>query len=176
MQEVRSRNVFWTEGLGLVKFEFKFEIWALAYTTIVRSKLEYSACVWDPHHQKDINTLEMVNRRAARVVYNKTWREKDVSPTQLLSDLGWKTLAQRRKEQRLIMMFKIHNGLVAVPPTQLQQPSVKTRGQTLKFRHLHASCDKVKHSYYHRTIPEWNQLGEQIVNAESLEIFKSKLQ
>ena len=149
---------------------------ALAYTTIVRPKLEYSACVWDPHHQKDINILEMVNRRAARVVYNKTWREKDVSPTQLLSDLGWKTLAQRRKEQRLIMMFKIHNGLVAVPPTQLQQSTIKTRGQSIKFRHLHSSCEKVKNSYYHRTIPEWNDLGEETVGSQTLEAFKSKIQ
>ena len=113
---------------------------------------------------------------AARVVYNKTWREKDVSPTQLLSDLGWKTLAQRRKEQRLIMMFKIHNGLVAVPPTQLQQTTIKTRGQSIKFRHLHSSCEKVKNSYYHRTIPEWNDLGEETVGSKTLEAFKSKIQ
>ena len=146
---------------------------ALAYTTIVRPKLEYSSCVWDPHHKKDINVLEMVNRRAARVVYNKTWREKDVSPTQLLNDLGWKTLAERRRDQRLIMMYKIQNGLVAVPPTRLQQPTRQTRGQSIKFKQLQSTCEKVKNSFYHKTIPEWNKLGEKAVTAESLEAFKT---
>ena len=117
--------------------------------------------------------LEMVNRRAARVVYNKTWREKDVSPTQLLNDLGWKTLAERRRDQRLIMMYKIQNGLVAVPPTRLQQPTRQTRGQSIKFKQLQSTCEKVKNSFYHKTIPEWNKLGEKAVTAESLEAFKT---
>ena len=42
----------------------------IAYTSIARPTLECSACVWDPNHKKDLNILEMVNRRVARVVYN----------------------------------------------------------------------------------------------------------
>ena len=29
-----------------------------AYTTMVRPRLEYSSTVWDPHHNRDINSLE----------------------------------------------------------------------------------------------------------------------
>ena len=54
---------------------------ALAYTTLVRPKMEYCATVWDPHLQKDSDILERVNRRAARVVFKKSFYEKDVSPT-----------------------------------------------------------------------------------------------
>jgi len=35
---------------------------------MVRSTLEYSSGVWDPHLQKDIDNVERVNRRAARFV------------------------------------------------------------------------------------------------------------
>ena len=72
--------------------------------------MEYCASVWDPHLKADIDTLEQVNRRAARVVHNKGWREQGVSPTAILNDLGWETLAERREKQRLIMFFRISHG------------------------------------------------------------------
>ena len=67
-----------------------------------------------PRHQKDIDALERVNRRAARVVHKKAYRQQDVSPTNLLKELGWQPLEKRREQQRLTMMYKISNGLVAV--------------------------------------------------------------
>ena len=32
----------------------------IAYTTLVRPKIEYSSTVWDPHIKEDINILERV--------------------------------------------------------------------------------------------------------------------
>ena len=37
-----------------------------AYTALVRPHLEYYAAVWNPYQQKDCETLEKVQRRAAR--------------------------------------------------------------------------------------------------------------
>ena len=65
---------------------------ALAYTTLARPKLEYCSSAWDPHKAADIDDLEMVNRRAARVVYNYIRFERDVSPTALINELGWQSL------------------------------------------------------------------------------------
>ena len=36
------------------------------YTTIIRPKLEYACAAWDPHHKKDIMTLESVLIKGAR--------------------------------------------------------------------------------------------------------------
>ena len=36
------------------------------YTTIIRPKLEYACAAWDPHHKKDIMTLEKVQRKEAK--------------------------------------------------------------------------------------------------------------
>ena len=148
---------------------------SLAYTSIARPKLEYSATVWDPHTQKDSDILEKVNRRAARVVYKKSFWDQDVSPTKLIKELGWKTLAERRQQQRLCMMFKINNKLVAVPPTQLIKPARILRGHSQKFQTIRTSCNTVKFSFYPRTIPEWNSLTEDIISAPSLDSFKNRL-
>jgi hypothetical protein len=33
----------------------------------------------------------------------------------MMNELGWKPLNERRKEQRLVLLFKIVNDLVAIP-------------------------------------------------------------
>ena len=51
------------------------EVKSMAYTHLVRPMLEYASCVWDPYFDKDINTSEMVQRRAERwVTSNYDWR------------------------------------------------------------------------------------------------------
>ena len=42
------------------------EVKATAYSTLVQPTLEYVTVVWDPHQQYFINSIEMVQRRAAR--------------------------------------------------------------------------------------------------------------
>ena len=148
---------------------------SLVYCTLVRPKLEYCVSVWDPYQQQDIDALERINRRAARVVYNKTWREQGVSATALLKDLGWDPLSDCRRQHRLSLMYGITHGLVAVPPTRLEKPFRNTRGHSFIYKTFGTTCDIVKHSYYPRTIPEWNNFSDSIVNAPSLDSFKQRL-
>jgi hypothetical protein len=42
-----------------------------AYQTAIRHKLEYCYTVWDPHTNENINSLEKVQRRAARYTCNR---------------------------------------------------------------------------------------------------------
>ena len=39
-----------------------------AYVTIVRPNLEYATAVWDPYRQEQIDSIEAVQRRAARFI------------------------------------------------------------------------------------------------------------
>ncbi|CAH1273930.1 Hypp5238 [Branchiostoma lanceolatum] len=146
-----------------------------AYFSLVRSSMEYAAVVWDPFRQKDIDALEMVNRRAARFV-TSNYRRQDVSVTALLRDLKWPSLQTRRHDARLAMMYKITNGLVAIPPTRLTPAHARTRANHAhKYRTLQPKCDTAKFAYFARTIPEWNNLSAHVVDSPSLDAFKSRL-
>jgi len=43
-----------------------------AYTSLIRPLLVYGAAVWDPYLQKDTQSIEMVQQRAARWVKDAT--------------------------------------------------------------------------------------------------------
>ena len=83
-----------------------------AYTTLVRPQLEYAAAVWDPYTTEKINQLEMVQRRAARYVHNDYSHKSSV--TDMLDELGWRSLELRRADIRLVFLYKSIHGVVAV--------------------------------------------------------------
>src|SRR5664279_266711 len=147
---------------------------ALAYTSLVRPHLEYAAAAWDPHTARDTVQLEKVQRRAARFA-KKDFR-RTTSVTQLLADLGWGQLADRRRVARLSMMFKAVHGLTAIPTGNLLRPTrcTKRTGQAT-FINLYARTDAYKYSFMPRTIADWNALPESTRSKPSVDSFRGAL-
>ena len=61
--------------------------------------------MWAPYTQSNINAIEAVQRREARFVFNNYSIFASVS--NMIANLGWNSLHNRRNELRLIMLFKI---------------------------------------------------------------------
>ena len=104
------------QKLGFIKRNIKVNDQKLkerAYKAIVRPTLEYCSTVWDPYHKTQAQSLEMVQRRAARWVTGRYHNISSVSD--MLRDLGWRDLAQRRADNRLNMLYKITKGIVNIP-------------------------------------------------------------
>ena len=145
-----------------------------AVRSLTMPHLQYCCTVWDPH-KKSKDQLEMVNRRAARCVFNKRCRDRTVSPTAILYQLSWRELEQKRRHQRLVMTYKIVHGEVAIPRYRFAAPGRLTRhDHNRKLGTKHSSHDTVKNLFFRR-VHDWNSLHHDTVDATSVEAFKNRL-
>ena len=163
-------------SLGFIKrnlYSCSKPIKQTAYLALVRPLLEYSNSIWDPNQKELINKVEMVQKRAARFVTNTY--DRSTSITAVIKDLEWNTLQNRRTANRLTILQKARQGLLALPVDQLLQP---TRRQS---RHSHPdsyqliSCNKnvYKYSYFPKTLTDWNNLSHSIVQIQDPANFKA---
>jgi hypothetical protein len=142
-----------------------------AYNTYVRPLLEYCSTVWSPHTQKEKHQLEMVQRRAARYTTNRYHNTSSV--TDMLNHLSWTSLENRRDKARVVMLYKIVHGLVAIPPTDLTPTCGRTRRtHAYSYRQLHTKTTIYQHSFIPYTIKIWNALPAHVVSAATLDQFK----
>ena len=85
-----------------------------AYRGLVRPILEYGSCVWDPQGVVLQQEIEKVQNRAARFVTSIYCFETG-SMTEILENLKWESLKKRRRDSRLILLYK---GLKGAPAFQ----------------------------------------------------------
>ena len=150
------------------------DIKAQSYKTLVRPILEYASSAWDPYTQTNITQLEAVQRRAARFV--KGDYRTTSSTSQMLTELGWNTLQQRRTNSKLVMVYRITHGLIDIPGELLFHPAnLNTRGHTLRYMVPFCRTDVYRYSFFPSGIRLWNQLPASIATASTLEGFKSSL-
>ena len=90
----------------------------MAYKTLIQPTVEYCSTVWDPFTAKNIKSVKMVQRRAARWVLNRYDRLDSVND--MLYCLNWKTLQSRRSIARLSMLYKMRNNLTYAGNNMLQ--------------------------------------------------------
>ena len=123
-----------------------------AYKTLVRPLLEFASSAWDPGLQVDINRLQMVQRRAARYTLNRYHNRSSVS--EMLDQLKWPTLQQRRKNARLVMLYRLTNGYVQVDASdRLVPPNRLSRGMHEgSFQTFSTRCEARRQSFYPRTV------------------------
>ena len=82
---------------------------SLLYKTLLRPRLEYASIAWDNCSAADSRRLERLQLSVARAVMHQR-RHPSMSKSQLLKQLGWPTLAWRRRRAKLIYFWKLVNN------------------------------------------------------------------
>ena len=144
------------------------------YFALVRPHLEFACAVWDPYTTSDIQKLEGIQRRAARFVA-KDYRRTEGTVTNILQELQWPSLEQRRQQIRLSIMYKIHHQDIAIPiPDYIHRQTAQTRQyHPQRFRTMKANSNTYKYSYFPRTITQWNSLPTSVYESMTVECFKN---
>ena len=141
---------------------------------MVRPIMEYASAVWDPFYVKDIQQLEKVQRRAARWVLNDYRYTSSV--TLMLKQLLWPTLMLRCRISRLSILYKAIQQRLSL--TYYLLPTVQSTRQ-YHPSHFVLPCSSTtlyQHSYFTRTIKDWNSLPTAIIETNSHNQFLSNLQ
>ena len=162
--------------IGLIgrSFEYKSKDTILTlYNSLVRPLLEYCVQAWCPYYQKDIEKLERVQRRVTKMVpslRNKTYGDR-------LKELNLFSLTQRRLRGDLIQVFKIIKGIDNIDCSKYFTLDLSnyTRGNGCKIVGKPFNSHESKNSFFHRTVNLWNGLPRDVIDCNTVEAFKLRL-
>ena len=149
-----------------------FETRYLAYTSLIRPILEYASVAWFPHTKNCILTLERVQRKAVRFIFNR-YRRND-SPTELLRLAGLATLSSRAKVHRLkFLYFLLHNAFKLSPTSFVTYNSSRETRHKHRFTldEFHSTNNIFRFSFFPLAVRDWNCLDEFIVAQPTIELF-----
>ena len=162
--------------LRSIKRSFSYinrESFKILYKTYIRPHLEYCVQAWCPYNRKDIKCLEKVQRRATKLV----WRIKDWDYEDRLKYLDIYSLERRRTRGDLIETYKIMHNIDKTPEETYFQRSESTqlRGHSLKLHKKPVNTKMRQMFFSQRVVNAWNVLPEEVVQASSINAFKSRL-
>ena len=141
------------------------------YKSFVHPILEYGNTVWGPMFTLDQQSVEKIQRRATKLV----GEIKDLPYVDRLRYLNLPSLRYRRLRGDLIYTYKLTHNLLDVDPVSLFtfRSSSTTRGHCYKIYKPRATSLQQSQFFSLRVINGWNSLQEDIVNADSIDLFKT---
>ena len=97
------------------------------------------------------------------------------SVTNMLIDLNIPSLEHRRQVSSITLLYKIVHNLIDISPVDLIPVTSNTRGHDQRFHHIYARTNQYSNSFFPRSIRLWNSLPPDLIQQQSLQIFKYQL-
>ncbi|KAJ8886736.1 hypothetical protein PR048_012948 [Dryococelus australis] len=163
--------------LGRVLNGVSCELLEKAYGTMVRPMLEYAAAVWDV--EVEVQELEKVQRKAAKWVKGR-WRrqgqddeEGNYRPSVMMKEMGWSSLKDRRKVERLVRMYRMVNEEGGWGGLHCKLSKGVFRGNNSeKLQSVWRRTERGSQSMLVRSVREWNVLREELVSVRGIGKFR----
>ena len=170
-----------SRALGFLKYAKKFlqqGTLSKMYRGIVEPHFRYCCSVWGCCGKTQIDALQRLQNRAARIVTNSN-SSYHVSATGLIKKLGWPTISDIILSETATIMFKSTNSLA---PEYLSELFVKNSAlNTMRLRNTEADLRvplfktaNGQKSISFRGPKLWNQLSSDVRLAPSLSTFKRR--
>ena len=131
----------------------------------MRPVLEYSGSVLDPSGVGLQNELEKVKNRAARFV-SGNYNFETGSMISILEHLKWESLKKRRRDSRLILLYKGLKGKAGIPTYDLIPLVRRCRNDhSMAYQVPIANTGIYKCSFFPQTIRDWNALPDSLISS-----------
>ena len=146
------------------------------YHCYILPHIEYGLSVWNPYLQKDVKTIEAIQRRFTRLIPEM----RHLPYEDRLAKLGLPTLDLRRRKKDLVQAYRIWNGIDKIEGlnfTKVSDHHNKNTRSAMKDNFVlpHARLDQRKHFFSVRVVRDWNKLPVKMKKAVSVQSFKSQL-
>ena len=169
---VKSAN----STLGMIRRHIKSRqknIIVQLYKALVRPKLEYCVQAWCPYLKKDVENIERVQHRATKLIGECA----GLNYNDRLDRTGLITLEKRRLRGDLIQVFKLIKGIDKIDYNKFFQlvDSTRTRGHRFKVVKVRSRLEIRNKFFSQRVVNCWNLLPADVVDAETVNSFKNRL-
>ena len=150
-------------------------LWFMLPSMRVCIIIEYEAPIWHPYYETQTAQVEMVQRTAARWTCRRLRNTSSVGD--MLDDIEWPSLEDRREQSSLAFFYKIHSGTVSLDKDKYLTPAINIRStrtsHEFQYTRYLAYIEALKNSFFPRTIPVWNSLLSSVVSSKTPEELKA---
>ena len=160
--------------VGLIRRSYEHldaESLRMLFVALVRPHLEFANVVWSPRFEKDKNLIESVLRRASKCVPGLA----KLSYEERLRRLGVPSMSYRRIRGDMIETYKLVHGFYDCQSPLEYNKQCTTRGHQFKLKKNHCNTNLRQAFFTNRVTDTWNALDRTVVEAESLNTFKNRL-
>ena len=143
------------------------------YTSMIRPVLEFGDVIYDSISLSTGQAIESIQRQSAIIC---TGAYRHTRHLNLLSELGWDSMADRRRFHKLCLFYKIFHQIY---PSYLYNHLHFPTPSTYNLRHQasvlprHSRLSSSFHSFFPSCSREWNNLPHNIQHAVSFATFRS---
>lgn len=136
----------------------------IIYMSFIRPKLEYASIIWDDCTEMDKIRLENTQLKFARIV---SGAKRGTSHKAIYDELGWVTLADRRKASKTKFIFNVVNKrapdyLCELLPKTVNACCNRDLRNNGDLRNIKTRTEKYRRSIFPHCIRLWNDLPNSV--------------